>query len=1316
GTLVERVNADHWVRHVSYPVRFADGMLVLHHQGLRTFVECGPRPVLLTLGQATLPDAAPSDTALSDTALSWLPSLHPQKPTYQTLKESLAALYQQGHRILWTQVYAGKCGRRIPLPTYPFQRQRHWLDRPSRPERPSKTASSKPKGHPLLGQAISTPLASIIFQQQLSANCPSFLSGHQIQQQVILPGSGYLEMAVAAGAIASRDSASGKTLSLKDVAIVRPLLLNDQFRTVQTILRPESTGYRFEIYSQETAQTTDHTTASSPQAWTLHCEGTLTNQQPSATTNISILDIQTLQQSLTEQVTATTHYAFCQDSGLNYSGAFESVQTLWRREGEVLVKVQVPSGLLTDGEGYHLHPAILDACFQGILAALPTLIQQSVAYAPIGVDWVERYQSLPVVAGETVWSHIRLRPSASTQSSSTQEVVSADVSVFDAAGQAIAHLSGLSAKQIPPTGLQTPPHTRPQQTDEGLYVLNWQSLAAEIEAAEGADSTLSEIFLVGHKRAQLDAITAQLTTKGLACTSLLLANDQQINDLPNFSSHVVYIADDSAEVLDNSSHYGLLQLMQALVKREGTTQLWLVTSGTQRILDADMLAPASAMIWGMGKTLALEYPEIDCICLDLSPTDGLSQQSSNLIAEIKLRQDSHEQFETQVAYRQGVRYVPRLEPLVQERAVHRHSNTGQQLKITMPGVLSQLQWQPVSRTRPGTGEVELRVQATGLNFRDVLNALGLYPGEAGPLGLECVGEVVAVGPGVNHVQVGDIVMAIASAGFADYVTVSADLVAPKPAVLTAAEAATLPTTFLTAYYALVELGQLHEGDRILIHAAAGGVGQAAVQIAQHVGATVFATASSPKWPHLQAQGIQHIFNSRTLDFAEQILAATKGEGVTVVLNSLSGEAIERSLSTIAPEGRFLEIGKAGIWSAEQMAQQRPDVNYQVIDLVALTARQPKQIQAMLHHIESRVQQGHWHSLPVQTFPATQAIDAFRQMQQGKHIGKVVVSSPMAGASLLSATAPHFSAEVTYLITGGLGALGLQLAKWLVNNGAGHLILLGRRAPTEPAIQAIASMTEAGAQVQTLMADVANFQALSEALAPALNPTDTDSPPLKGVFHLAGQVDDALLPQQTKAHFDRVMAAKVKGAWHLHQLTQTMPLAHFVLFSSAASLLGSAGQINYAAANSFLDAIAHYRQQARLPALSINWGPWDGDGLAASPAVRQRLARAGTPLIDAEIGLAQLGRIMTTAPALQRSQVSVLPGAISTWVDVGSTRWQSPSVKNSLFAKLSAASSEPSAEKTTERSGNNSVLSQLDVAIAKGSQSTFISRHLREQIA
>ncbi|HEX2080595.1 MAG TPA: type I polyketide synthase, partial [Longimicrobium sp.] len=430
---------------------------------------------------------------------------------------------------------------------------------------------------------------------------------------------------------------------------------------------------------------------------------------------------------------------------------------------------------------------------------------------------------------------------------------------------------------------------------------------------------------------------------------------------------------------------------------------------------------------------------------------------------------------------------------------------------------------------------------------------------------------------------------ITHGSFASHVTANARVVWPAPAGCTPAEAATLPITFLTAYYGLHHLAGIRPGDRVLIHAAAGGVGLAAVQLAQRAGAEVFATASPGKWEALRALGVRHVMNSRTLDFADEVLRLTDGCGVDVALNSLTGDFIPRTLDTLARDGRFLEIGKRNIWSPEEVAAVRPDVAYHVYDLARLLAEQPEALGGMLTGILQAVERGELRPLPRTEFPITAAPDAFRYMAQAKHVGKVVVTHPVDEEA-----APSVRGDRSYLVTGGLGALGLAVAERLAERGAGGLVLVSRSAPGEEAAQRIAEMERRGTRVVTARADVAE-PAQAAALFADL---PRDLPALGGVVHLAGVLDDALLHEQAWPRFERVLRPKADGAWNLHALTRDTPLDFFVLFSSLASVLGSPGQANYAAANAFLDTFAGYRRARGLPALSVGWGPWAGDGMAS----------------------------------------------------------------------------------------------------------------------
>jgi NADPH:quinone reductase-like Zn-dependent oxidoreductase len=482
-----------------------------------------------------------------------------------------------------------------------------------------------------------------------------------------------------------------------------------------------------------------------------------------------------------------------------------------------------------------------------------------------------------------------------------------------------------------------------------------------------------------------------------------------------------------------------------------------------------------------------------------------------------------------------------------------------------------------------------------LNFKDILNALGTYPGEAGPLGLECAGRIVALGEGVKSFAISEEVIALASDSFSSLVTTSAEVVVKKPEGLSFEEAATIPVAFLTAYYALHHLAKSAAGERILIHAAAGGVGMAAVQLAQRAGAVIFATAGSPeKRERLRLLGVPHVMNSRSLNFVEEVMERTGGEGVDIVLNSLAGEFIPKSLSILKTKGRFLEIGKTGIWDESQVAQLRKDISYFVIAFDQMIVDKPAFVGTMLRDLISKFQEGILQPLPRRVFPIEQARSAFRYMAQTKHTGKIVLAFDDTAPKAIPQGPASLRSDATYLITGGLGGLGLLLARWMVDRGARHLALLGRSGPSVSALQAVSKLEEAGAQVAIIQADVSREQEVSKALADI----GAAMPPLCGIVHCAGLLDDGTLVRQEWARFAKVMAPKVSGAWNLHVLTQGRPLDFFVLFSSIVSVLGSPGQGSHAAANAFLDALAHARHASGLAALSVNWGGWAEVGAAA----------------------------------------------------------------------------------------------------------------------
>ena len=702
-----------------------------------------------------------------------------------------------------------------------------------------------------------------------------------------------------------------------------------------------------------------------------------------------------------------------------------------------------------------------------------------------------------------------------------------------------------------------------------------------------------------------------------------------------------------------------LHLIQALVKSQLSQppRLWLVTRGAQPVnSNTSVLGVAQSPLWGMGNAIALERPELQCSRIDLDP-DWPEDGGAALFAEI-WSPDS----EDRVAFRDRQRYTARLiryrppRELEDENRLDIPDSDSFRLEIPERGILENLTLEPTPRRQPSMGEVEIRVRTTGLNFRDVLNALG-HPGDPGPLGGECAGEIVAIGEGVQGFEIADAVVAIVPGSFSKYVTVDARMVVSKPEMLGFEEAATIPANFLTAYYTLHHLAKISAVDRVLIHAAAGGTGMAAVLLAQQVGAEVFATASPGKWAFLKSMGVKHIMNSRTLDFAERVMTITRGEGVNIVLNSLtSGEFIAKSLSVLNPQGRFLEIGKRNVWSSSQVAQVLPDASYFIVDLVWVIQQQPALIQTMLRELMQQFQAGKLSPLPQKVFPIQEVVSAFRYMQQAKHIGKIVVTQGEASTEddeenqivrdskryVLPSTGRNFNesaplrSDATYLITGGLGALGLKVARWMVESGARHLALTGRSGAS-PETQAIISEIErSGARVLVVKADVSQYR----ELAIAFEQIETSMPPLQGVVHAAGVLNDGDLLQLNWERFSRVMAPKVAGTWNLHSLTKDLPLDFFICFSSATSLLGNAGQGNYAAANAFMDALTGYRRQLGLPGLSINWGAWSNVGMVADLVSRASslMAAQGIKAIAPEVGLQIFGALLPADTA----RVGVLP--------------------------------------------------------------------------
>ena len=674
---------------------------------------------------------------------------------------------------------------------------------------------------------------------------------------------------------------------------------------------------------------------------------------------------------------------------------------------------------------------------------------------------------------------------------------------------------------------------------------------------------------------------------------------------------------------------GALHLVQALARHawREPPRLWLCTRGAQKVDDADkVLSPVAATVWGLGKVIALEHSELRCVRLDLAPKtveNEIEFLSAALDAE-----DSEDQVALRASRRWGARLQRIKEPKDNPDSMTSLIGKPYHLTFGSRGSLENLKWEITDRRPPKPGEVEIRVHATALNFRDVMNTMG--QGDPGPLGLECAGEIVAVGQGIDHFALGDAVVAVAPDSFAGYVTTSAQWVAPKPARMSFVEVVTVPIAFVTAHFSLNHLAKIQAGDRVLIHAAAGGVGLAAVTLAKRAGAEIFATAGSPeKRAFLKSLGVSHVMDSRSLGFAEEIMRITEGRGVDVVLNSLTNRFMDRSFEVVAQNGRFLEIGKRGVWESARVAKLNRDIQYFIVDWSVDARNSPGLIESMFHQLMAAFERGELELLPHRVFRLSEAKAAFRFMAQGRHKGKVVVSHE---EMLRPGTAsPDLDPQGTYLITGGLHGVGLMTAQWLVARGARHLVLTGRRTPDSHAIEALRAMDSQGIQVRVAQADASHAGTMMGLLEEARS----TMPPLRGIIHSAGVLDDGVLLQQSWDRFATVFAPKIAGSLMLHRLTALDALDFFVLFSSAASVFGSPGQGNHAAANAFMDTLAAARVAAGMQGLSINWGAWEGAGAAVDRNVTGRAREAGYGVIDPQ------GGFLALEAALNRAQPQMI---------------------------------------------------------------------------
>ncbi|MBO4208146.1 SDR family NAD(P)-dependent oxidoreductase [Micromonospora echinofusca] len=1147
-TAVVWADPGYWVEHVKAGVRFADAVTAAHASGVTTFVEIGPDGILTALTGQILEDATAVPLARRD------------RDAALTFTAGLGNLWARGIAVDFSDLLTG--GQRVDLPTYAFQHQRYW------PTRGFDTVDANGLGldqarHPLLGAAVSLPdSAGVVFTSRLSLATQPWLADHAVGGTVLVPGAALVDLVLGAADEAQRGQVDVETYAIEDLTLEAPLVLPErggvQLRVV--VEGADEQGRRaVSVYSRRD-DLTDPTVD-----WVRHADGALTTA-----TGRPDFDLAEWPPAGAERIDTDQTYAELAALGLEYGPIFQGLRAAWRLDGDICTEVELPEG--TGAGDFGLHPALLDAALHGIgLGSFVT--DEDTAYLPFS------FESVALHATGATALRVRISPAVPGTTSGTVAIAMADPT-----GTPVASIGTLALRP-----LEVPSATEATAARDDLFQPSWLPLTL------GDDTTGQPVAVLGDP-VDLGGDPTWPTTRHTDLAGLT-------DPVPGLVLLAVPAVPDAEASTVRSVVGGVLGTVQQWLAddRYADSRLVVTTRGAMPV-DAGQhpVDLVGAAVWGLVRSAQSENPD-RLVLVDL---DGTAASLAALPAAVATD-------EPQVALRNGTAYAFRLTRAAVELAPPVDTDSWR-LDFRSQGALEALylrDW-PQAQAALAPGQVRVAIRAAGLNFRDVLNVLGMYPGDAGLLGLEAAGVVVEVGEGVGNVAPGDRVMGMLDGAFGPYGVTDHRLLCRMPQGWTFAQAAAAPVVALTAYYALVDLGGLKAGESVLIHAAAGGVGSVAVQLARHLGAEVFGTASRGKWDALRRAGLvdERIGDSRSTEFEQRFSAVTGGRGMDVVLDCLAGEFVDASLRLLPRGGRFVEMGKTDIRDADRVAADHPGVRYQAFDVVDAGR---DRIQEMLLALVDLFESGALGALPLSAWDVRRAPEAFRHLSQAKQIGKVVLTIPRG-----------FDADGTVLLTGATGALGRLVARHLVNvHGVRHLLLVSRRGADAPGAAGLADeLTALGASVTFAACDVADRAGLAAVLdaIPAAHP-------LTAVVHTAGILDDGVIDSLTVERIDRVYAPKVDAALNLHELTRDRDLSAFVLFSSAAGTFGNPGQGNYASANAFLDALAQARRVSGLPGTSLAWGLWaqTGDGGMGGTLDNADLHRMGTPALTAEEGMALL---------------------------------------------------------------------------------------------
>ncbi|MDN5202950.1 SDR family NAD(P)-dependent oxidoreductase [Fulvivirgaceae bacterium BMA10] len=1186
--------SDYWYKNVREPVYFTNALQSMIDDGYNTFVEIAPHPVLAA-GANELLQVNNIKNAII------VPSLRRKEDEEMIMVGSLGQLFAHGVELDLNHFF-GNDKKYVKLPRYVWQHESYWFENEE-----NKKMRVGSKIHPHLkgfNQSISNP-DNFLWDIELDQNVHKYIENHKVDAAIIFPGTGHLELAYAV----AKESFPNEFEFLEDIHFESALFLPDEGESPHVTLEISSNEGDYVIYSSPKNE--------GDFQWTKHSKGKINYLGDSFISRP--VDLNEIKERVINKVSITDFYLQLKESGLQYGEAFRNIQKLWKSENAVLAAIKLSKSLSYEADNFNIHPALLDACLHTIFAAKPEVeSEKSGIYLPI---YIRRFK-IHEKPGAEVWNYLEI-------TESNENFLGGNYFIMDKNGKLIAEIQGFRCKYIEGSRGEGK-----NDTYDGMYEYHWEETDISIYEDTGGKQKNETLILFNDQKNivgsfgndfERDHFNVIKIDKGDAFriysenhfeinpenqldTERILKTltDQKVNITKIIYGWIldqkrdVHLSVSELQEQQGALSQELLNMLRAVVSQGLEPSIAVITQGVELLGDKDKININQSAAYGISRVTINEYPFIKMGTIDIG--DKLSDDDRNHLYQCLAADLPKKKHLVELAIRNDKVLTRRLqtveEEIAEDMAAKKLPSLGSSYRADVReyGIMDSIVFRETRRKQPENDEIEIQVHAAGLNFKDIMNVMGLLSDEAVEggiagknLGLECSGKVTAVGKDVTEFKVGDEVMAWSSNSYSGYSIAKSNCVISKPDNLSFEEASSLTVVFLTAYYSLNYLGRINENERILIHAASGGVGLAAIQIAQLAGAEIIATAGNEeKRKYLKSLGIQHVFDSRSLGFTDEVMKITEGKGVDIVLNSLSGKGITQSIKCLAPFGRFIEIGKADIYNDAKLALRRfgDNLSYHAVDLDRLMLQKPILGKKMFKDLGELFSSNKLKALPNKIFHITELSDALKYMSKGTHIGKITVKMDQEPITMLPSNTLELDPEATYLITGGASGFGLSLAKLLVDKGAKHLALVSRSGcKSEADWEIVRSLENKGVQVHLMKSDITS----TKDIRLLMNIIRDTMPPLRGVIHSAAVLEDATIPNVDNERFMRVFRPKVLGAWNLHQATQKETLDFFLMLSSISSIFGLPGQSNYSAANNFLDRLAHYRQSIGLRASSVNLG-------------------------------------------------------------------------------------------------------------------------------